>query len=288
MKAKISDYLALTKPTIMLLVLVTGAAGYILEDNSSKGFISFFLVMLGLFLTGGAANALNQIFEKEIDARMSRTRERRPLPSGRLTVFQAFVFTHVIGVTGVLIFAFFFNIMSAMLALGTIVFYAFFYTLYLKPNTPQNIVIGGAAGAMGPVIAWAAMAGSISVTPIILFLIIFFWTPPHFWALALYYKDDYDKADLPMMPNIKGDDFTLNLIVLHTTILFAVTIVLYFYNLSLLYLAAAIVLGSIFLYKSYAAKSGKQKGQYLKLFGFSIVHLFALFIIMLFDGIFLI
>jgi len=192
MLARLRTYLALTKPTIMVLVVITGATGLVLQQDFTYQPWSALLVLCGLFLTGGSANALNQYFERDLDARMERTSKRRPLPMHRLGPNEALFFAVAIGVAGVLLFGLCFNLLSAALAGGTILFYGLFYTLYLKPRTAQNIVIGGAAGAMAPVIAWAAAAGDLSLTPWVLFLVIFLWTPPHFWALALYLREDYE------------------------------------------------------------------------------------------------
>ncbi|MFC1729475.1 heme o synthase [candidate division KSB1 bacterium] len=283
MRSKIHDYYLLTKPTIMLLVLLTGATSIVLEGSAVTQPLTFALALTGLFLTGGGANALNQIFEKDIDAQMYRTRYRRPLPSGRLTIREALVFSIVISTAGIALFALLFNWFSALLSLGTILFYAFFYTLYLKPNTPQNIVIGGAAGAMAPVIAWTAVSGGFAATPWILFLIVFFWTPPHFWALALYLKDDYERANLPMMPNIKGAATTLNLILIHTIILFIITIALFIAQPGWFYLIAAVILGGFFIEKTIDARRIMEQRLYRRLFNYSILHLFLLFVSMIID-----
>jgi protoheme IX farnesyltransferase len=236
----------LTKPSIMLLVLLTGATALFMEGRFKHHPGKFLLVLLGLYLTGGAANALNQFFERDIDARMQRTRLRRPLPQKQLSKNLALGFAISIGVLGCLLFGFYFNWLSAGLALGTILFYSFFYTLWLKPNTHQNIVIGGAAGAMGPLIAWAAATGSLAMTPWILFLIIFFWTPPHFWALALCLKEDYRAANLPMLPVVKGDAATLRQIFYYTMVLVAISLSLLLIQFSWLYLLAATLLGGVF------------------------------------------
>jgi protoheme IX farnesyltransferase len=213
MNATVRQYLQLTKPTIMLLVLFTGATALVVEGSMLARPGAFILFMVALYLTGGCANSLNQYFERDIDAKMTRTASRRPLPQKRLTPGQALTFSVAIGLTGLAILAFYFNWLTALLSLATILFYGLFYTLYLKPTTSQNIVIGGAAGAMAPVGAWAAATGGTAWAPWLMFAIIFLWTPPHFWSLAVAYKDDYKKVDYPMMPVVKGDRATMHQVV---------------------------------------------------------------------------
>ncbi len=268
----------------MLLVLFTGATALFVEGSMVHEPVRFLLVMLGLYLTGGCANALNQYFERNIDAKMDRTKKRRPLPMGEIGAMHALIFSVMIGVTGVLIFAFVFNFLTAILSLATILFYSLFYTLYLKPNTPQNIVIGGAAGAMAPVGAWAAATGHMAVAPWIMFAIVFLWTPPHFWALALFCKDDYIKAKLPMMPVVKGDDHTLRQMFVYTLALVAMSLALIYFQSGILYGMAAIVLGFFFIKKAYHVMRIKSEKLIRGLFGYSIVYLFALFFAMIIDS----
>ncbi len=282
-RAILNSYVRLTKPTIMLLVLFTGATALCVEGSFVREPVKFLWVMVGLFLTGGCANALNQYFEREIDARMERTRQRRPLPMGELGPAHALVFSISIGVAGVVIFAWVFNLLTAVLSLATILFYSLFYTLFLKPNTPQNIVIGGAAGAMAPVGAWAAATGTMAVAPWIMFLIVFLWTPPHFWALALFCKDDYVKAKLPMMPVVKGDDQTLRQMFYYGLALVAVSLTLVFFQTGLVYLVTAALLGFVFIKKTRRAMKEKTEKIIRGLFGYSIVYLFALFLAMIVD-----
>lgn len=282
----ISDYFTLTKPSIMLLVIFTGATALFVEGSFLTEPHLFLWVLTGLYLTGGSANALNQFFEREIDAKMTRTQNRRPLPQGKITPTSALLFALTIGVAGVLLLGFVFNWLTAILSLATILFYSLFYTLLLKPNTPQNIVIGGAAGAMAPIGAWAAATNSIELTPVLLFLIIFLWTPPHFWALALLYKDDYRKAEYPMMPIAKGDDSTLNQMLAYTLVLVASSFALLFTGngVGVIYAIAACVLGVQFINKVSIAKSQRSVESYRALFGYSIVYLFVLFIALIADS----
>jgi protoheme IX farnesyltransferase len=245
--------------------------------------LKFFLVLVGLYLTGGSANALNQYFEREIDAKMERTARRRPLPLHFLGPKEALIFAVTIGVIGVLLFGYFFNWLTALMSLATLLFYALFYTLFLKPHTWHNIVIGGAAGAMAPVGAWAAATGQTAVAPWLLFLIIFLWTPPHFWALALYCKEDYIKARLPMLPVIKGDDATFRQIMIYTYALILVSLALFAVGAGWLYLLVAVGLGGYLVKKALVARRLKTVPAMRGLFGFSIVYLFGLFLALIAD-----
>jgi len=268
----------------MLLVIITGAAALLIEGSMLHDPFRFAMVLVALYLTGGSANAMNQYFERHIDAKMSRTRKRRPLPQGQISETNALVFAITIGITGVLIFGFMFNWLTAGLSLATILFYSLVYTLWLKPNTAQNIVIGGIAGAMAPVGAWAAATGRMDLIPWIMFLIIFLWTPPHFWALALFYKDDYIKSKLPMMPVIKGDTITLKHIMMYSIVLVLSSLTLILTGSGWIYLVAAIVLGYYFIKKSIIANKSRKEKDYRSLFGYSIVYLFGLFIAMVVDS----
>ena len=279
-----SDYIQLTKPTIMLLVLFTGATALVAEGSLLSHPGKFTLIMLALYLTGGCANALNQYFERDIDAKMTRTANRRPLPMDRISPSHALMFALAIGAIGVAVFVIWFNLLSALMAVGTILFYSLFYTLWLKPNTVQNIVIGGVAGAMAPVGAWAAATGGTAVLPWLMFLIVFLWTPPHFWALALFCKDDYVRAQLPMMPVVKGDDATLRQIVIYSVIVAAASLTLRFFGSGWLYFGVALVLGLWFVWKSIAALRQHTESSARSLFGFSIVYLFALFTAIMVDS----
>ncbi|MFC1475083.1 heme o synthase [Candidatus Zixiibacteriota bacterium] len=277
MKSTILEYLKLTKPKIMLLVIFTGSAALVWEGSFLSYPGKFLLVLMGLYLTGGCANALNQYFEREIDAKMTRTAGKRPLPTRRLEPKMALLFSIIIGIIGIAIFLLFFNWLTALLSLSTILFYSLFYTLWLKPNTPQNIVIGGIAGAMSPVGAWTAATGHFDIVPWIMFAIIFLWTPPHFWMLALYYKDDYDKAELPMMPVIKGEIATLKQIITYTIILFLVSMSLLAFGSGWFYLIVAFITGVIFIRKVIKAIQLKSKTYFRSVFGYSILYLFSLF-----------
>lgn len=282
------DYLALMKPTICLLVLITGAAALVWEGTLTDSPGAFVLVMLGLFLTAGSANALNQYLERDRDKLMKRTMKRRPIPTGRISPGSALIFSVAIGVVGVALFALVFNAASAWLALGTIAFYSFFYTLYLKPRTAQNIVIGGIAGSMGPVIAWAAATGwdglFASWAPWIMFGIIFLWTPPHFWALALCLQEDYKANPLPMMPNVAGERSTLIQMLLYSVLLVGLSLTLIWSDAGIVYFALAILLGGAFVWWSVASLRERTPKRYWGFFGYSIIYLFALFVAMMVDA----
>ncbi|MBN1212016.1 MAG: protoheme IX farnesyltransferase [candidate division Zixibacteria bacterium] len=285
MNFPLSSYIQLTKPSIMLLVLAGGLTGIIMEGSLLEEPLKLSLFLLGLFLTGGCANALNQYFEREIDARMSRTSSRRPLPLRKLTPLKALLFSIFIGLAGILILGLVFNWLTAFLATATILFYGLVYTLWLKPSTSLNIVIGGVAGAMAPVGAWAAATGEIALTPWLVFLIIFFWTPPHFWSLAIRFNDDYRAARLPMLPLVKGRETALKQIYYYTLALFGVSLLPLAVRFGWFYLFAATVLGMVFIGKTYAARKSGDINKIWGVFKYSIVYLFALFAALIINGI---
>jgi len=285
MKTKLSQYILLTKPSIMYLVLFTGAAALVVEGSLLREPAKFVLVLLGLYLSGGSANALNQYSERDIDAAMTRTRKRRPLPMGTISPGSALVFSVSIGVAGVVLFGLAFNWLTAGLALFTILFYSFYYTLWLKPKTVQNIVIGGIAGAMAPVGAWTAATGQMAVAPWIMFLIVFLWTPPHFWSLALFCKDDYAGVNLPMLPVIKGEEATLNQIFYYSVVLVGASLALAFVEVGWLYVLTAVALGGVYVARTFLAMRNRAVKQARSLFGFSIVYLFGLFTAMMVDAV---
>ena len=284
MLASINNYIQLTKPTIMLLVVFTGSAALVVEGSFLAQPLEFLLVIIGLYMTGGCANALNQYLERDLDAKMERTKNRRPLPSGRLSPTRALIFSVSIGIGGVFLFAYFFNWLTALLSLGTILFYSLYYTLWLKPNTTQNIVIGGIAGAMAPIGAWTAATNSLSVIPWLLFLIIFLWTPPHFWALALFSKKDYKIVGLPMMPVVKGDNSTRLQILVYTIILVISSFGLLFFGAGWIYGATAFILGVLFARRAFQLYIGKTDKLARQLFGQSLLYLFGVFSAVIVDA----
>jgi protoheme IX farnesyltransferase len=273
---KISYYFQLTKPTIMLLVIITGATALFMEGSLIHKPLDFLLVLVALYLTGGSANALNQYFERDIDALMERTKNKRPLPLKRIKSGHALIYAISIGIIGILMFGLIFNWLTAFLSLATILFYSLFYTLWLKPHSIHNIVIGGIAGAMAPVGAWTAATGKVALAPWILFLIIFLWTPPHFWALASFRTEDYKKSGLPMLPVVKGIEFTMKQIFIYAIILVIATLSLFWIQAGWFYLGVAIIMGVVFIKKTYQAKRDQSVNRFRGLFGYSIIYLFAL------------
>lgn len=273
----------------MLLVLVTGAASVVLEGSllsrGWNGAFDFAMILAGLLLTGGSANAFNMYLERNIDSQMARTRNRRPLPKGTIKPLPALIFAIIIGITGVLIFALRYNLLSTLLALGTIVFYSFFYTLYLKPRTPYNTVIGGIAGSMAPVIAWAAVTNAIMLAPILLFAIVFLWTPPHFWALALYMKKDYELVSYPMMPVVIGDSATKRQMLSYVTVLVVLSTACLMVGAGWFYLLVALTAGAIFIVRTLRLLSEPTNRLARGLFGYSIIYLFAVFTGLMLDKI---
>ena len=268
----------------MLLVLFSGATALFMEGSLVSQPLRFLLAMLALYLTGGSANALNNYFERDVDAQMARTKSKRPLPNGSIAPHRALIFAVSIGLAGFAIFIIFFNWLSGLLSLGTILFYSLFYTLILKPATSQNIVIGGVAGAMAPVGMWAAATGSLDVTPWTLFLIIFFWSPPHFWALAIAFKEDYKKVSYPMLPLLKGDDKTLRQIFYYSIALFLISLTPVLTKSGIIYLICAVISGGLFIRKAALAQRYKSHKMIWGLFGFSIVYLFSLFAAIIIDS----
>jgi protoheme IX farnesyltransferase len=280
---RVRAFYALTKPRVVSLIVFTAVIGMMLATPGAVPLHVLLGGTLGIALVAGAAAAVNCLVEQGIDAVMLRTRWR-PLPQGELTALQTLVFAGVVGGAGLWILANFVNTLTMWLTLATFVGYAIVYTVILKPATPQNIVIGGASGAMPPVLGWAAVTGEVNTDAMLLFLIIFAWTPPHFWALALYRTADYARAGLPMLPVTHGKEYTRLQVLLYTIILFAVSLLPYAIRMSgLPYLAAACALGAVFLgyaIRVYVAYSDRVARA---MFRYSIVYLAALFGALLID-----
>lgn len=280
------DYIELTKPRIVALVIVTAVAGLVVEGSLLHDPLKFALVLFAITLTAGSANAFNQYFERDLDAVMTRTRAKRPLPLHRVPPAAALGFAIGIGALAAVLLWAVANPLSAWLAIGTIVFYGFFYTLWLKPRTVHNIVIGGAAGAMGPVIAWAAATGGLALAPVLMFLVIFLWTPPHFWALALCIQDDYRMVKIPMLPIVKGEAETFRQIEGYTLALVALTLLMPFVDAGGLVLGVvSLVLGGVFVAKAIWARRAGSVRAARDVFGYSIVYLFVIFLGMIADAI---
>ncbi|HZR02697.1 MAG TPA: heme o synthase [Burkholderiales bacterium] len=280
---RFQQFLALTKPRVVSLIIFTAIIGMFLASPAMVPLQSLVFGTIGIALVAGAAAAINCLVEQKIDAVMARTRAR-PLPMGQLTSAQTLAFSAVVGGIGLAVLYALVNPLTMWLTLATFIGYAVIYTVVLKPLTPQNIVIGGASGAMPPVLGWVAVTGQISPDALLLFLIIFAWTPPHFWALALYRKNEYAKAGIPMLPVTHGDRFTRLHVLLYTLILLAVSLLPFSTRMSgPLYLAAALTLGGIFLW--YAARIYFDYSDQLarKTFRYSILYLSLLFAALLID-----
>lgn len=282
---RLRQFYELTKPRVVQLIVFCAVIGMFLATPAGRLPDLGLLVAatVGIALVAGAAAVVNCLVEQSIDAVMARTR-RRPLPQGQVNTLQALVFAGVVGGTGLWILTKFVNPLTMWLTLGTFVGYAIIYTVVLKPLTPQNIVIGGASGAMPPVLGWAAVTGEIGPEALLLFLIIFAWTPPHFWALALYRTEDYRKAGLPMLPVTHGRRFTVLHVLLYTFILFAASLMPFICGMSgWIYLVSAVALGGIFVW--YAVKLYVDYSDTLarRTFRYSIAYLAFLFAALLVD-----
>jgi len=279
----LKQYLALTKPRVVMLISFCAVIGMAL---STPGWVPLGILInatLGITLVAGAAAAINCLVEQHIDAKMART-AWRPLPSGTLTPFQTLVFSGILGGIGTFLLYAFVNPLTTWLTLATFVGYAIIYTVILKPLTPQNIVIGGASGAMPPVLGWAAVTGQAPIEAWVLFLIIFVWTPPHFWALALYRTDDYARSGLPMLPVTHGARFTQLHILLYTLLLVATTALPTLIGMSgVVYLVSALLLGAYFLWLAWRLYQQYSEPLARKTFKYSINYLALLFAALLLD-----
>jgi heme o synthase len=280
---RIQQFYHLTKPRVVSLIVFTAVIGMFLATPGMVPPRVLVFGTLGIALVAGAAAAINCLVEQHLDAIMTRTRWR-PLPRGELTSAQTLVFATAIGGTGLAMLCLEVNALTMWLTLATFVGYAIVYTLLLKPRTPQNIVIGGASGAMPPVLGWAAVTGGVSHDALLLFLIIFAWTPPHFWSLALYRRLDYANAGVPMLPVTHGERFTRLHVLLYTVILVAVTLLPFATRMSgWIYLIAALALGGVFLGYAYRIYSDYSDALARRTFRYSIAYLSALFAALLVD-----
>jgi len=277
------DYLELCKPKVVALMLLTSLIGMLLAVPGMVPLGVVFWGNLGIALCAGSAAAVNHLVDRQIDQKMQRT-HNRPIAKGRLDPINAALFAFVIGMIGMLVLWVFVNALTAWLTLASLVGYALIYTLFLKRATPQNIVIGGLAGAAPPLLGWTAVTNSIDGHALLLVLIIFAWTPPHFWALAVHRKDDYAKADIPMLPVTHGEQYTKVHIVLYTIIMILVTVLPYITGMfHELYLAGALILGAGFLYWSVVMLFNRHPNAPMETFRYSIIYLMALFVVMLLD-----
>ena len=284
--SSIKAFFNLMKPRVMSLVIFTCAVGLLIAPVKIN-FINAVCSLIAVALGSGAAGALNMWYESDLDSLMTRTC-LRPIPTGKLTRNQALIFGIFSSLISVIALYFFSNLIAATTLAITILFYVFVYTVWLKRKTPQNIVIGGAAGALPPIIGWAIATNSISLEPIILFLIIFIWTPSHFWALCLYKTEDYKKAKIPMLPITSGIQATKFNIFIYSLILFPVVAAPYFFNFSgLIYFIFSSTLSIYYIFISYKLLKEKnsmvEKKLAAKLFGYSIIYLFMIFTAILID-----
>jgi len=282
-RASWRDYLELCKPKVVALIVFTALVGMLLATPGMVPLDTFVFGILGIGLASGAAAAVNHVVDQKIDAIMGRT-HNRPLPQGSVSSRDALVFAVGIGTISMLMLVFFVNILTAMLTFISLIGYAVVYTMYLKRATPQNIVIGGAAGAAPPLLGWTAVTGTVDPGALLLFLIIFTWTPPHFWALAIHRVEEYRKVDMPMLPVTHGKDYTRLQILLYTILLFVVTLLPFSYGMSgFLYLAGAVVLNIGFMFYAVMLYRNDDESLPMRTFGYSIVYLMALFAFLLVD-----
>jgi heme o synthase len=276
-------YLALTKPRVVALIVLTAVVGSLLSTPGLPPLLPLLVGNLGIGLAAASAATLNQILDRRIDARMARTRTR-PLPTGGLGEREALWFAAALGIASMLLLFLLVNALTAVLTFASLIGYAVIYTLWLKRATPQNIVIGGAAGAAPPVLGWVAITGDVHEHALLLFIIIFAWTPPHFWALAIARRDDYAKVDIPMLPVTHGVEFTRLHVLLYTIILFIATLLPWLTGMShLLYLLVALGLNIAFLVYAIKLKRSQRKELPMKVFHFSVQYLMWLFLALLVD-----
>ena len=277
------DYLELCKPKVVALIVFTAIVGMFLSTPGMVPLDALIFGTLGIALASGSAAAINHVVDQRVDAEMARTRNR-PLPKGNLPMRNALIFAIVLGVLAMVILFGLVNARTAILTFISLIGYAVIYTMYLKRATPQNIVIGGAAGAAPPVLGWTAVTDSVDPHALLLFLIIFVWTPPHFWALAIYRRDEYAKVDIPMLPVTHGVEFTRLHVLLYTILLLVVSVLPFVMHMSgVFYLGGALALGAGFLYYAVILMRTQNDRVAMKTFGYSIFYLMGIFAFLLID-----
>jgi protoheme IX farnesyltransferase len=277
------DYYALTKPGVVQLLVFTAVVGMFLATPGLVPLNVLVAASIGIGLAAAAGAVVNQVLDQRIDAQMARTRNR-PLPQGRILERDALAFAMGLGLAGIAVLVLFVNVLTAALTFLSMIGYAVVYTVFLKRATPQNIVIGGAAGAAPPVLGWAAVTNSVDPHALLLFLIIFTWTPPHFWALAIARRSDYERADIPMLPVTHGEALTKSFVVYYTVLLLLVTVLPYITGMTgVFYLLGALLLGGGFLYYSLKLKFAPRQDSPMTTFRYSIWYLVALFSFLLID-----
>ena len=278
------SYYHLCKPNVVFMMLITSLIGSLLATNGSNFNPLLILIsLIGIGLCAASAAAINQVVDQKVDANMSRTSER-PIPQGEISSSKAISFAIVIGLIGYAILYTYVNVLTAYLTIASLIGYAIIYTVFLKRATPQNIVIGGLAGAAPPLLGWSSITGSIDPNALLLVLIIFAWTPPHFWALAIHRKDEYAKENIPMLPVTHGILFTKLQIILYTIIMLLVSLFPYFVMMSgVFYLLSALVLGSIFLWYAFRLYGDDSNSLAMPTFQYSIYYIFLIFLALLID-----
>ena len=277
------DYLALCKPKIVALIIFTAAVGMFLAAPGMVPLNVFILGNLGIALAAASAAVINHVVDQRVDAIMKRTMQR-PLPKGNISIDGAIIFAVLLGLASMAILVIYINTLTAVLTLVSLVGYGFIYSMFLKRATPQNIVIGGASGAAPPVLGWTAVTGTLDPNSLLLFLIIFAWTPPHFWALAIYRREEYEKAGIPMLPVTHGARFTRRYILYYTIMLFLVSLLPFVFFMSGgMYLFGAVILGAGFLYYAIKMQTDHSDKLAMETFSYSIIYLMALFVFLLAD-----
>lgn len=278
-----NSFYELCKPRVVMLLVFTAVIGMFLATPGMVPWEPLVYGTIGIGLAAASAAAINQVVDQKIDKEMRRT-EARPLPKGNVTNSQAMIFAIVLGAVAMAILTFLVNGLTAWLTLLSLIGYAVIYTMYLKHATPQNIVIGGAAGAAPPVLGWVAVTGTVDPNSLLLFLIIFAWTPPHFWALAIHRREEYAKVDVPMLPVTHGVEFTRLQVLLYTILMVLVTMLPFATAMSgVVYLGGVSILNAIFLYYAIKMQSGKDESIPIKTFAYSIIYLMLLFALLLVD-----
>tara|TARA_B100001057_G_scaffold391655_1_gene399959 strand:+ start:6713 stop:7582 length:870 start_codon:yes stop_codon:yes gene_type:complete len=279
----LKSYYQLCKPNVVYMMLICALVGMLLAEDSVSSYSYITISLVGIALCASSAAAINQVIDRRTDASMTRT-DQRPLPKGELSPTHASIFAIIIGLAGSLVLYFFVNTLTMVLTIASLIGYAFIYTVYLKRATPQNIVIGGLAGAAPPLLGWSSISNNVDPHALLLVLIIFVWTPPHFWALAIYRKEEYAKESIPMLPVTHGVVFTKLQIVLYTIILFIVSVLPYIVLMSgVIYLFSALILSSLFLYSSIKLYFSSDEVDAMRTFQFSIYYIFLIFLALLVD-----
>lgn len=281
----IKDYTTLTKPKVNLLLVITALSAIFLASDNFPSIQVLIAVIIGGTLASGGAGAINHSIDKEIDNTMKRTSER-PVAGERISRFNALLFGIVLNLASFLILTYLTNMLAAMMAISGTLFYVLIYSIWLKKKTYHNIVIGGAAGCFPPLVGWSAVTGDLSLSAWYLFAIIFFWTPPHFWALAMLMKDDYSKANIPMLPSVVGIKATFKPMTLHTVTLILLTLVMTFVNskLSYIYFFSCLSIGTYYLFLTYKLYKDYDRQNNLKIYKFSLLYMMLFSVIVIVDS----